>query len=363
MSGFTLDGADTIIKNIKDKLATFEKMHSELSTQLEELDVKVAHFYSTGTPDNNNIDIVKEHVSVSDKLRDTKNTIDLCQYTIEYIEYMVTTNDYTDDDLMWATVEAPTAIERMYNKYTIYSKFTEEDKLSCIVSIVAGSGGTEAEDWTGMLFRMYLRWCDMNSYKVEITRELHSMEANNGYKKVTFIVEGTNAYGFLKNEAGVHRLIRKSPFDSSGRRHTSFSSVKVTPIVDETIEINVDKSDVRVDTLRGQGAGGQHRNKTESAVRLTHIPSGITAFCQSDRSQHRNKENAWKVLMSRLYEHAKSFLEKPEEEKVENAFGSQIRTYWFHPTQKVKDHRSNYSESNFNSVLDGNIQDFIISNI
>jgi peptide chain release factor 2 len=237
----------------------------------------------------------------------------------------------------------------------------DEDACQAIMAIHAGAGGTEAQDWAEMLLRMYLRWSERRGFKTEIIDQLPGDEA--GIKSVTFTIEGKYAYGYLRSETGIHRLVRISPFDAGGRRHTSFASVFVYPEVEDDILIEINEADVRVDTFRASGAGGQHVNKTSSAIRLTHLPSGIVVQCQNEKSQHRNKEMAFKVLKSRLYELE---LEKKEEKKREIhegqadiAWGSQIRSYTLAPYRLVKDHRSQLEIGNVDEVLDGGIDPFI----
>jgi peptide chain release factor 2 len=237
----------------------------------------------------------------------------------------------------------------------------EADGNNCFVEIHPGAGGTESQDWAFMLFRMYLRWAERRGFKVEIIDEQPAEEA--GIKSATLRVEGANAYGWLKTESGVHRLVRISPFDSNARRHTSFASVWVYPEVDENIAITIEEKDLRIDTFRSSGAGGQHVNKTESAVRITHIPTGIAVACQNQRSQHQNRAEAYKMLRARLYEME---LQKREAaanalnaQKTDNAWGHQIRSYVLHPYQMVKDLRTNAETSNTQSVLDGDIDLFI----
>lgn len=237
----------------------------------------------------------------------------------------------------------------------------EFDQNSAIISLHPGAGGTESQDWAEMLLRMYTRWAEKKGYKVKILDFLPGDEA--GVKSVTLLCEGINAYGFLKGEKGVHRLVRISPFDSSGRRHTSFASVDIMPEIDESVEVDINPEDLKVDTYRASGAGGQHVNKTESAVRITHIPTGIIVQCQNERSQHQNKEVSMKLLMSKLIE----LKEREQKEKIEDlkgdytqiAWGNQIRSYVFHPYNMVKDHRTKVEVGNIQSVMDGEIDFFI----
>ncbi|MBN2467272.1 MAG: peptide chain release factor 2 [Deltaproteobacteria bacterium] len=237
----------------------------------------------------------------------------------------------------------------------------EEDHHDAIVVIHSGAGGTEAQDWASMLFRMYLRWAEKSEYRTEIIDMLPGEEA--GIKSVTFIVGGKYAYGFLKAEIGIHRLVRISPFDAGRRRHTSFSSVFVYPDIEDEITIEINESDLRIDTYRSSGAGGQHVNKTDSAVRITHIPTGIVVQCQNERSQHKNKASAMKILKARLYESQMQEKNQKKEEvhasKKEIAWGSQIRSYILQPYRMVKDHRTGKDVGNVDAVLDGDIDGFI----
>lgn len=239
----------------------------------------------------------------------------------------------------------------------------EHDSGGAFVNIHPGAGGTESQDWAEMLLRMYLRWTERRGYTVRIVDKLPGEEA--GIKNVTFSVEGDYIYGYLKNESGIHRLVRISPFDANKRRHTSFASVFVYPIISDDFEVEIDPKDLRIDTYRSKGAGGQHVNVTDSAVRITHVPTGIVAQCQNERSQHQNKEVAMKILRARLYEHQKnhrkSVVDELHEEKKEIAWGNQIRSYVFHPYQMVKDHRTGTEVGNVQGVMDGNIDIFIKS--
>jgi len=237
----------------------------------------------------------------------------------------------------------------------------EHDAAGAILSVNAGAGGTDAADWAEMLLRMYLRWAEERGFKAEILDAQAGDEA--GLRSVTATLSGDYAYGYLKCEEGVHRLVRISPFDAQHRRHTAFASVSVYPELDDSIDIEIDDKDLRVDTYRASGAGGQHVNKTDSAVRLTHEPTGIVVQCQSERSQHKNRATAMKVLRARLFEKARQDQEEKlaamRGEKAEIGFGSQIRSYTLHPTQRVKDHRTGTEIGNAESVLDGNLDRFI----
>lgn len=235
------------------------------------------------------------------------------------------------------------------------------DKNNTIISLHAGAGGTEAQDWAEMLLRMFTRWAERKGYKVSTLDYLAGDEA--GVKSVTILIEGLNAYGYAKSEKGVHRLVRISPFDASGRRHTSFASVDVMPELDDDIQIDINTDDLKVDTYRASGAGGQHVNKTESAIRITHIPTGVVVACQNERSQHKNRDTAMKMLKAKLVELA----EREQKEKIEDlkgiqkdiAWGSQIRSYVFHPYNLVKDHRTGFEMGNINAVMDGDLDGFI----
>jgi peptide chain release factor 2 len=237
----------------------------------------------------------------------------------------------------------------------------EQDSLNAIFSIHAGAGGTEAQDWAEMLLRMYLRWTEKKGFVTKIIDSLPGDEA--GIKSVSFTVEGEYAYGYAKAEIGIHRLVRISPFDANARRHTSFASVFVYPEVNDEIKIEINEDDLRIDTFRAGGKGGQHVNKTDSAVRITHLPTGIVVQCQNERSQHQNKAMAMKYLKSRLYEKELQLQnEKINEEnklKKDIAWGSQIRSYILHPYKMVKDHRTNLENNNANKVLDGDLDEFI----
>lgn len=237
----------------------------------------------------------------------------------------------------------------------------EHDASNAIVSIHAGAGGTEAQDWVDILLRMYLRWAEDKGFKTDILDYLPGDEA--GVKSVTIMFKGRNAYGYLRSELGIHRLVRISPFDSSGRRHTSFASVMVMPELDDSVNVTIDDKDLRVDTYRSSGAGGQHVNKTDSAIRITHLPTGIVVQCQNERSQHRNRDMAMKMLAARLYELEKERQAAEQEglggDKMEIAWGSQIRSYVLQPYRMIKDHRTDHEVGNVDAVLDGNLDPFI----
>ena len=264
------------------------------------------------------------------------------------------------NDIIKNTKKEQRNLEKLELETLLSGKY---DSNNAIVTIHPGAGGTESQDWAEMLYRMYTRWATKNEYEVKELDYLEGEEA--GIKSVTFEVIGQNAYGYMKSEKGVHRLVRISPFDSGGRRHTSFASVEVLPEITEDIEININPDDLRIDTYRASGAGGQHINKTSSAVRITHIPTNIVVACQSERSQIQNRETAMKMLKSKLFD----LKEQEHKEKIEDlkgeqrdiAWGSQIRSYVFCPYTMVKDHRTNYEVGNVQGVMDGDLDGFMES--
>ena len=303
--------------------------------------------------------IQKERASIIDALSPWKNE----QKELDEMEILLQLLEEQEDEqetreLLEKIQKTEEAVRQMEFRRMLGG---ENDPNNAIVSINAGAGGTEAQDWTEMLLRMYLRWAEKKGYKTEIIDILTGEEA--GLKNVTFTVTGSYAYGYLKAETGIHRLVRISPFDAGARRHTSFSSVFVYPEAPEDIAIEIDEKDIKVDTYRSGGAGGQHVNKTDSAVRITHLPTGIVVQCQNERSQHKNKAMALKILKARLYE--KELKEKEEKlaavnsTKKEIAWGSQIRSYVMHPYKMVKDHRTNKVLHEVDRVMDGDIDEFI----
>jgi peptide chain release factor 2 len=268
----------------------------------------------------------------------------------------------SDDDARREVIEKLAEIKERINKLSLDLMLSgKDDQSNAIVSINAGAGGTEAQDWAEMLFRMYVRWVERKGFKVNMVDFQPGDEA--GIKSVTFTASGEYSYGYLKTETGVHRLVRISPFNASGKRHTSFASVFVYPELDNEIVIEIDDNDLRIDVYRASGAGGQHVNKTSSAVRITHLPSGIVVQCQQEKSQYRNKEMAMKVLKARLHQQEKQKqnekFKEMHDSKDEIAWGSQIRSYVMHPYQMVKDHRTNSEIGNVTEVLDGGIDPFI----
>ena len=268
------------------------------------------------------------------------------------------------EELIQETEKEIKNFETQIKVYQLECFFTgEADQNSCYLEVHAGAGGTEAQDWAQMLLRMYSRWAESHKYRVEILEESEGEEA--GIKSSTLKISGNKAYGWLKSESGIHRLVRISPFDSNARRHTSFASIGVYPVIDDVINIEINESDLRIDTYRASGAGGQHINKTDSAVRITHIPTGIVVQCQSDRSQHRNRATALGMLKSRLYELELRKREESKNQEVKNeiGWGYQIRSYVMQPYQMVKDLRTNFEKGNIRAVLDGDIDDFLQASI
>jgi len=272
------------------------------------------------------------------------------------IEYFELAKAEKDEETLEMLYEEADSLQESTNALEVQMMLSgEHDGANAIVSIHPGAGGTESQDWASMLYRMYLRWAERHGFKVEELDYQAGEEA--GIKDVSFIIKGENAYGYLKVENGIHRLVRISPFDSNAKRHTSFSSVMVSPEIDDDIDIEIEDKDIRIDTYRASGAGGQHVNKTESAIRITHEPTGIVVQCQNDRSQHKNKSAAMKMLKSRLYEYemAKKQALIDGIEKSDIGWGHQIRSYVLAPYQQVKDTRSNQAFSNVDAILDGDI--------
>lgn len=303
--------------------------------------------------------VLQEIKALKDKiggLEKTKNLIDDTNVLIEL------GNEANDESVIPEIKQNVKTISKNIDKMEIENLLSgKHDKDNAIITIHPGAGGTESQDWAEMLYRMYSMWCEKNGYKLE---ELDYLEGDGaGIKSVTFSVTGSNAYGYLKSESGVHRLVRISPFDSAGRRHTSFAAVEVIPEVADDVNVEINPEDLKIDTYRSSGAGGQHINKTESAIRITHIPTNIVVSCQTQRSQIQNRDKAMKMLMSKLLE----LKEKENKERIEDlkgvqreiAWGSQIRSYVFCPYTLVKDHRTNYETGNVDAVMNGEINGFI----
>ncbi len=303
--------------------------------------------------------ILKERTSISNKIDNFKELWNDLEETQILLDLAV---EESDEEALNEVIQQTAALDKKINQLSLDLMLNgKDDARNAIVSISAGAGGTEAQDWAEMLFRMYSRWAERKGYKSDLIDFQPGDEA--GIKSVTFTASGENAFGYLKSETGVHRLVRISPFNASGKRHTSFASVFVYPELDSEITVEIDDKDIRVDVYRASGAGGQHVNKTSSAVRLTHLPSGIVVQCQQEKSQHRNKDMAMKVLKSRLYQREQQKQDEKMQElhdsKEDIAWGSQIRSYVLHPYQMVKDHRIKLDVGNVNAVLDGDIDQFI----
>lgn len=302
-------------------------------------------------------------ISEAKHLKDRVNTFYRLNEKIEDIKVAFELlQEEPDPDLQEELEEQLEELEKELNEFELELLLNGPyDKNNAILEIHSGAGGTESQDWASMLLRMYTRWAEKKGYQVEILDYLAGEEA--GIKSVTLLIKGHNAYGYLKAEKGIHRLVRISPFDASGRRHTSFASCEVMPEINDDIEIEIRPEDIRVDTFRASGAGGQHVNKTSSAVRITHIPTGIVVSSQAQRSQIQNREQAMKMLRAKLYqkqlEEQEKQLAEIRGEQKEIGWGSQIRSYVFHPYSMVKDHRTNVETGNVQAVLDGEIDEFI----
>jgi len=333
--------------------------------EVEETQVKILELEKqTLAPDFwNNPEAAKQTQQELSRLQDPLKEWGACQADLEEAGILLelameagdqqTTQEVTD---LLARLEAriaSTEMERMFSG--------EHDENNAIIAINAGAGRTQAQDWTSILLPMYLRWAEAQGFSVEILDQLPGDEA--GIKNITMMIKGRYAYGLLRSEMGIHRLVRISPFDAAGRRHTSFASVHVFPELDDTIVIDINEKDLRIDTYRSSGSGGQHVNKTSSAVRLTHLPTGLVAQCQNERSQHHNKDTAMKMLKAQLYERERGLQQEAKEKmqgvKKEIAWGSQIRSYVLQPYQLIKDHRTNYEVGNVGSVLDGGLDPLI----
>lgn len=339
------DLADALdLKGIKEKIKHFEEESAQ------------AGFW----------DDIENSQKTLQKIKQLKDKVERYDQLVRSYEDALTltelANEEEDESLLPEVENEVAAVEAELEKQRLETLLSGEyDKNNAILSFHAGAGGTEAQDWVQMLYRMYMQWAERHGFKFKMIDYLDGDEA--GIKSAVVMIEGFNAYGYLKSEAGVHRLVRISPFDSSGRRHTSFASVEVMPEIDDSIEIEIREEDLKVDTYRSSGAGGQHVNKTESAIRITHIPTGIIVACQNERSQHQNREVAMKMLKSKLVEiKEREHLERIEDikgEQMQIGWGSQIRSYVFMPYTLVKDHRTNFEMGNIGAVMDGDIDGFI----
>ena len=335
---FDIDKLKNYLKELEDVINepdfwSNQENANKITTEMKRIQKKLDHFF----------EIEKE----------LKNIEELNDMLIE--EY--------DNESAIEVLKETRKIEKKIKKMEMEVLFSGKyDQNNAIITLHPGAGGTESQDWVQMLYRMYVKWASSNGFKVKELDYLEGDEA--GIKSVTFLVSGDYAYGNLKGEMGVHRLVRISPFDAGGRRHTSFASVEVLPEITDDIQIDIKSEDLRIDTYRASGAGGQHINKTDSAIRITHLPTNIVVSCQSERSQIQNKETAMKMLKSKLFD----LKEKENKEKIEDlkgvqrdiAWGSQIRSYVFHPYNMVKDHRTGYETANTNGVMDGDINEFIL---
>ena len=341
------------LENISSTLNLKEK-----ENKLEELEAQTIKdgFWNDNKLSNNVLKQIKEIKGKLKKYNDIYKQVADLSDLIELISL-----EY-DEDLEKQLILLLKSVEKNLQKFEIDTLLSGKyDKNNAIISIHPGAGGTESQDWAEMLYRMYCRWANKNGYTVKELDFLEGEEA--GIKSVTALVIGENAYGYLKGEHGVHRLVRISPFDAGGRRHTSFASLEILPEITDDVEIDINPNDLRIDTYRASGAGGQHINKTDSAIRITHIPTGVVASCQTERSQIQNRETAMRMLKSKLLD----LKEKENKEKIDDlkgeqreiAWGSQIRSYVFCPYTLVKDHRTGYEVGNIEDVMDGNIDDFI----
>jgi len=328
--------------------------------RLDEIEAQISRPDFWDNPEENT-PVLKERSRLTERLNQYKDIKTRLEDSDELLDMAMEENDQS---VVKEVEKEVKKTDKELHKFSLKLMLNEDDdSCSAIMSINAGAGGTESQDWVEMLMRMYLRWCESRDYPTEIIDLQPGDEA--GIKSVTFSVKGEYAFGYLKTENGVHRLVRISPFNANGKRQTSFASVFVYPEIEKEISVDIEDKDLRVDVFRASGAGGQHVNKTSSAVRITHIPTGIVAQCQQQKSQHRNKEIAMNVLKSRLYQIEKQKQEQKLQEihegKDEIAWGNQIRSYILHPYQMIKDHRTNHETGNTQAVLDGSLDDFIES--
>ena len=348
-----LDGNESELRDLKDALG-----YDRLKRDIEELETKAS---APGFWDD--LENSQKILQKTGKLKNTVEAYDRICSTFDDLQVLIEMGDEEEDLSLIEEIE--TTLEEFEKDLAAQRLQTlltgEYDKNNAILTFHAGAGGTEAMDWVSMLVRMYTRWTERHGFKVEMLDFLDGDEA--GLKNATLLISGDNAYGYLKSESGVHRLVRVSPFDSSGRRHTSFASLEVMPEITDDADIEIREEDVKMDVFRSSGAGGQHINKTSSAVRLTHIPTGIVVACQNERSQFQNREQAMRMLKSKLLEiKEREHLEKIEDIKgvqKEIAWGSQIRSYVFMPYTMAKDHRTGYDSGNINAVMDGDLDGFI----
>ena len=343
-----------LLKNLSKKMENISNIVKPevLEARLKEID-EMQQDQDFWNDSENAGKISQEKTKTERILEKFNNANNAVQEALEYFELAQAEKDEETLEMLFDDAES---LQESTNALEVQMMLSgEHDANNAIVSIHPGAGGTESQDWASMLYRMYLRWAERHDFKVEVLDYQPAEEA--GIKDVSFIIKGENAYGYLKVENGIHRLVRISPFDSNAKRHTSFSSVMVSPEIDDDIDIEIEDRDLRIDTYRASGAGGQHVNKTESAIRITHIPTNIIVQCQNDRSQHKNKAAAMKMLKSRLYEYemAKKQAALDGVEKSDIGWGHQIRSYVMQPYQQVKDTRSNQAFTNVDAILDGDI--------
>ncbi|RKX61250.1 MAG: peptide chain release factor 2 [Thermodesulfobacteriota bacterium] len=350
---------ERIIKTYEEKLKDLRGCldPEKLKTQLTKIEEKLQNNINWDSPEIKNL--LKKRAQISERLFIFENLNKKFQDLLEWYHLY---KEEKSPEILQAFLEDLSSFEKTFKNEETKLLISEEyDQSSAILSIHAGTGGTDAQDWAYILLRMYIRWAEKKGYKVKIVDILSGEEA--GIKNAVLLIEGQRAYGYLKGEKGVHRLIRISPFDANSRRHTSFASVTVIPEIEKDIEVEIRPEDLKIETMRASGHGGQHVNKTETAVRITHLPTGIVVTCQNERSQYLNKMTALKILKSKLYQLEKQKLEQKKEnligEKKEISWGNQIRTYILHPYKVVKDHRTQYESYKVEEVLDGEIDEFI----
>lgn len=355
-----LEENSKVIEELRKRL---EKIYNTLNLKDKEQELKALE---NKTLENGFWDDINFSNIILKQIKEIKNKIKIYTDIDKQILDLKDLNELlqieSDVELEKQLISLTKNLEKNIDKFEVQTLLSGKyDKNNAIVTLHPGAGGTESQDWAEMLYRMYSRWANKNNYNIKELEYLEGDEA--GIKSVTVLIEGENAYGYLKCEHGVHRLVRISPFDAGGRRHTSFASVEVLPEITDDIEIDINLADLRIDTYRASGAGGQHINKTDSAVRITHIPTGIVTSCQSERSQSMNKETAMRMLKSKLLD----LKEKENKEKIEDlkgiqkdiAWGSQIRSYVFCPYTMVKDHRTNFEVGNIEAVMNGEIDEFM----
>lgn len=347
-----------LLKNITDSLEEIKKLLDveELSKNIKKLD-QLTYAQDFWNDQNKAQSIIKEQQSL-------KNTIDKYNNINELFDELVLTKEFIElgENMLAEFRDLLKSFNEAVEEFKMLMLLDGDyDKYDAIVEIHPGAGGTESQDWAEMLYRMYRRYAELNNYKVEVLDYINGDEA--GIKSVTFSLSGSYSYGYLKGESGVHRLVRISPFDSGGRRHTSFASILVTPNIDDSVNIEINENDLKIDTYRSSGAGGQSVNTTDSAVRITHLPTKIVVTVQNERSQIKNRDKAMQILKSKLYLHELAIKQDQinsfRSDNLSNSFGSQIRSYVMHPYSMVKDHRTLTETGNVQKVLDGDITDFI----